>query len=77
VGTLLTKKLTEELGKEIQVIRVRYAPGAVDAIHRLDAHAVVYLLDGEVEMQVRGGTLQGSVRDGSFTNRLSWIAVRR
>jgi len=58
VGTLLTKKLPEAPGKEIQVITVNYAPGAVDAIHRHDAHAVVYVLEGEVEMQVRGGTLQ-------------------
>ena len=57
VDTLLTKKLPEAPGKEIQVITVNYAPGAVDAIHRHDAHAVVYVLDGEVEMQVRGGTL--------------------
>jgi quercetin dioxygenase-like cupin family protein len=58
VGTLLTKKLPETPGKEIQVITVNYAPGAVDAIHRHDAHAVVYVLEGEVEMQVRGGTPQ-------------------
>jgi len=58
VGTLLTKKLPEAPGKEIQVITVNYAPGAVDPIHRHDAHAVVYVLEGEVEMQVRGGKLQ-------------------
>ena len=58
VKTLLTKKLPEAPGKEIEVITVNYAPGAVDAIHRHDAHAVVYVLEGEVEMQVRGGTLQ-------------------
>jgi quercetin dioxygenase-like cupin family protein len=58
VTTLLTKRLPEAPGKEIEVITVNYAPGAVDAIHRHDAHAVVYVLDGEVEMQVRGGTLQ-------------------
>jgi quercetin dioxygenase-like cupin family protein len=58
VGTLLTQKLPEAPGKEIQVITVNYAPGAVDAIHRHDAHAVVYVLEGEVEMQVRGGALQ-------------------
>ena len=58
VNTLLTKKLPEAPGKEIEVITVNYAPGAVDAIHRHDAHAVVYVLDGEVEMQVRGGTLR-------------------
>jgi quercetin dioxygenase-like cupin family protein len=58
VDTLLTKTLPEAPGKEIQVIAVNYAPGAVDAIHRHDAHAVVYVLEGEVDMQVRGGTLQ-------------------
>jgi quercetin dioxygenase-like cupin family protein len=58
VNTLLTKQLPEAPGKEIEVITVNYAPGAVDAIHRHDAHAVVYVLEGKVEMQVRGGTLQ-------------------
>jgi quercetin dioxygenase-like cupin family protein len=58
VNTLLTKQLPEAPGKEIEVITVNYAPGAADAIHRHDAHAVVYVLDGEVEMQVRGGTLR-------------------
>jgi quercetin dioxygenase-like cupin family protein len=57
VNTLLTKQLPEVPGKEIQVSTINYAPGAVDAIHRHDAHAVVYILDWEVEMQVRGGTL--------------------
>ena len=58
VNTLLTKRLPEAPGKEIEVITVNYAPGAVDVIHRHDAHTVVYVLDGEVEMQVRGGTLR-------------------
>ena len=58
MNTLLTKQLPEAPGKEIEVITVNYAPGAVDAIHRHDAHAVVYVLDREVEMQVRGGTLR-------------------
>jgi quercetin dioxygenase-like cupin family protein len=58
VSTLLTKRLPDAAGKQIEVITVRYAPGAVDAIHRHNAHAVVYVLDGELEMQVRGGPLQ-------------------
>jgi quercetin dioxygenase-like cupin family protein len=58
VDTLLTKKLPDAPGKEIEVITVNYAPGAVDAIHRHDAHVVVYVLEGEVEMKVRGGTLK-------------------
>jgi quercetin dioxygenase-like cupin family protein len=58
VNMLLTERLPEAPGKEIEVITVNYAPGAVDVIHRHDAHAVVHVLDGEVEMQVRGGTLR-------------------
>ena len=57
-NTLFTKQLPEAPGKEIEVITVNYAPGGVDTIHRHDAHAVVYVLEGEVEMQVRGGLLQ-------------------
>jgi quercetin dioxygenase-like cupin family protein len=70
VTTFLTKQLPEVQGKEIEVITVNYAPGAVDAIHRHDAHAVDYVLKGEVEMQVRGGTLQGLVPGRYFTNHL-------
>lgn len=58
VNKLLTKPLPEAQGKEIEVITVDYAPGAVDRMHRHDAHAVVYVLEGEIEMQVRGGELQ-------------------
>jgi len=58
VNTLLTRLLPEAPRKEIEVITVNYAPGAVDAIHRHDAHAVVYVLEGEIETRVRGGTLQ-------------------
>jgi quercetin dioxygenase-like cupin family protein len=58
VNTLFTKQLPEAPGKEIEVITVDYAPGAVDTIHRHDAQAVVYVLEGEVEMQVRGGPLR-------------------
>ena len=51
------KQLPEAPSKEIEIITVNH-PGAVDAIHRHDAHAIVYVLEGEVEMQVRGGMLQ-------------------
>src|SRR5246500_5849328 len=57
VNTLLTKQLPEAPGKKIEFIAVNYAPGAVDTIRRHDAHAAVYVLEGEVEMQVRGGNV--------------------
>ena len=42
VNTLLTKQLPEAPGKEIEVITVNYAPGAVDAIHRHDAQLIAF-----------------------------------
>src|SRR5437667_10067945 len=58
VNTLFTKQLPEAPGEEIEVITVNSAPGAVEAIHRHDAHAGVYVLAGELDIQVRGGTLR-------------------
>ncbi len=37
------------------MILVEYPPGASDPIHRHDAHAFVYVLEGSVVMQVKGG----------------------
>jgi quercetin dioxygenase-like cupin family protein len=55
VTPLLSKDLTGIPGKEALMITVEYAPGATDAIHRHNAHVFVYLLEGSVVMQVRGG----------------------
>jgi quercetin dioxygenase-like cupin family protein len=37
------------------MITVTYAPGGADPIHRHGAHAFVYVLEGSIVMQVRGG----------------------
>ena len=37
------------------MITVTYPPGGADPIHRHDAYAFVYVLEGSVVMQVRGG----------------------
>lgn len=37
------------------MIAVTYAPGAADPVHRHDANAFVYVLEGSIVMQVRGG----------------------
>jgi len=55
VTPLLLKDLTGIPGKEALMITVEYAPGATDAIHRHNAHVFVYVLEGTVVMQVRGG----------------------
>src|SRR5262249_8763782 len=55
VTQLLSKALTNLPGKEGLMITVEYPPGSVDPIHRHNAHAFVYVLEGEIVMQVRGG----------------------
>jgi quercetin dioxygenase-like cupin family protein len=54
VTPLLSKDLTDFPGKEGLMITVEYPPGASDPIHRHNAHAFVYVLEGSVVMQVRG-----------------------
>ena len=55
VMPLMSKDLAAMPGKEILMIRVEYPPGHEDAIHRHNAQAFVYVLQGSVVMQVRGG----------------------
>jgi len=37
------------------MITVEYPQGSIDPIHRHNAHAFVYVLEGSIVMQVRGG----------------------
>jgi quercetin dioxygenase-like cupin family protein len=55
VTSLMSKDLTENPGKEVLVITVEHAPGGSSAIHRHNAHAFVYVLEGSVVMQLKGG----------------------
>jgi len=55
VTQLMSKDLKECPGKEAAMITVEYAPGGSDVIHRHNAHAFVYVLEGKVIMQLRGG----------------------
>jgi quercetin dioxygenase-like cupin family protein len=55
VTQLLSKDLTDCPGKESVMITVEYPPGSSDPIHRHNAHAFVYVLEGSIVMQVRGG----------------------
>ena len=43
------------LEAEALMITVEHAPGGSSAIHRHNAHAFVYVLEGSVVMQLRGG----------------------
>jgi quercetin dioxygenase-like cupin family protein len=55
VTSLISKDLKEFSGKEGLMITVEYAPGGSDPVHRHDAHAFVYVLEGSIVMQVKGG----------------------
>ena len=55
VRSLMSKDLTENPGKEVLMITVEHAPGGSSAIHRHNAHAYVYVLEGSVVMQLKGG----------------------
>lgn len=55
VTPLTSKDLKELPGKEVSMITVEYHPGATDPIHRHNAHAFVYVLEGSIVMQVKGG----------------------
>ncbi len=54
VTTLMSRDLTDLPGKEGAMLIVEYAPGGADPIHRHNAHAFVYVLEGTVIMQVKG-----------------------
>ena len=55
VTELMSKDLTNLPGKEGLMIIVEYPPGSSDPIHRHNAHAFLYVLEGSIVMQVRGG----------------------
>ncbi len=55
VTPLMSKDLTQFPGKEGVMITVEYPPGGSDPIHRHNAYAFVYVLEGSVVEQVRGG----------------------
>ena len=54
VKELFAIDLADYAGKEGRIIEVSYPPGAQDVIHRHDAHAFVYVLEGQIIMQLKG-----------------------
>jgi quercetin dioxygenase-like cupin family protein len=55
VTQLMSKYLANIPGKEGLMITVEYPPGSSDPIHRHNANAFIYVLEGSIVMQVRGG----------------------
>src|SRR5215472_12215353 len=55
VALLFSKDLTDLPGKEGLMLLIEYPPGSSDSIHRHNAHGFIYVLEGSIVMQVRGG----------------------
>jgi quercetin dioxygenase-like cupin family protein len=55
VTDLMTKDLVNVPGKEVTMITVDYPPGGADPVHRHNASAFVYVLEGSIVMQMKGG----------------------
>jgi len=54
VKDLFAIDLADYPDKESLMLEVSYPPGAQDMVHRHDAHAFVYVLEGQIVMQVKG-----------------------
>jgi quercetin dioxygenase-like cupin family protein len=55
VVVLVSKDLTGIPGKEATMLTVEYPPGGSSPVHRHNAQAFVYVLEGSIVMQVKGG----------------------
>ena len=56
VRSLISKDLAGDPARELALIAVEYPPGNVDPVHTHHAQSFVYVLEGTVVMQVKGGT---------------------
>jgi len=54
VTSLMSKDLPENPGRQALMITVEHAPGGSSAIHRHNAHAFGYVLEGSIVMQLKG-----------------------
>jgi len=55
VTPVMSKPLADIQGKEVQILTVEYPPGGSDPVHRHNAHAFVYVLEGSIVMGLNGG----------------------
>ncbi|QWP77265.1 cupin domain-containing protein [Lysobacter sp. K5869] len=55
VKEIMTRALPDYPGKEALMLSVEYPPGGADPVHRHDAHAFVYVIEGAIVMGVAGG----------------------
>jgi hypothetical protein len=80
VKELFAIDLADYPGKEGRMLEVSYPPGARDMVHRHDAHAFVYVLEGQIVMQLKGQPAVTLLRQGRRSTRVrpmftSWGAT--
>jgi quercetin dioxygenase-like cupin family protein len=66
VTRLMTKELPDVPGKEGMIETVDFAPGEVSQPHRHNADVFVYVLEGSIITQVKGGSPQTVQAGGVF-----------
>src|SRR4029077_15929028 len=69
VTDLMTKDLVNVSGKEVTMITVDYPPGGADPVHRHNASAFVYVLEGSIVMQMKGGEKSDAPSGGHVLRR--------
>jgi quercetin dioxygenase-like cupin family protein len=55
VRSLVSKDFAGDPGRELQMITVDYPPGGSTPVHTHHAQALLYVLEGSIVMQVKGG----------------------
>jgi quercetin dioxygenase-like cupin family protein len=55
VTELFAKDMADFPGKEGLMLLIEYPPGSKDPVHRHNAHGFIYVLEGSIIMQIRGG----------------------
>jgi quercetin dioxygenase-like cupin family protein len=55
ISQLRQQALGDVPGREVLMLSVEYPPGAVESPHRHFGYALVYVLEGSIVMQVKGG----------------------
>lgn len=54
VATVMTKDIVAAPGQEVLMLTVEYPPGGSDPVHRHNAPAFVYVIEGSIVMGVKG-----------------------
>ncbi len=55
VRPLLSRDLAGDSAREVSMITVEYPPGGSNPVHTHHAQALVFVLEGSIVMQLRGG----------------------